>query len=276
MASAFRQQVSLLIGSENTYKFSEELKKQKRLRNILVMFLDKMAEDPEGVERWLNGDLQLESNGVSSEADEKILALKQNLAIFSSYIEVAQSTNEGNVSDFEDQLTASEFRRFKTNFEKSQQIPDSLEYDEHAVTVEQEVQTPQQSNKIDEMQDQINQLITMVQGMSNGNMNVNSDVKIPVTNPTDHQVFEESKTTQFEEEKVEVVSANIIKMPEETEVIEDETIIDETVIEPIIEEESDDVQTPVVEDKKAEENNEELLEGIGDVASMVEDLGIEI
>lgn len=113
MANVFRQQVSLHFTNERTYQYSERLKEQKRLRTVLSNFLDKFAENPEMVERWLNGEIQLENNGVVTESDEKILALKQNLAVFNAFLDSAKGMNEGNMEEFEDQLSATQFRNSK-------------------------------------------------------------------------------------------------------------------------------------------------------------------
>ncbi|PGF05026.1 hypothetical protein [Bacillus toyonensis] len=266
--SRLRQQVSLHFTSEKTFEYTEKLKEQKRLRTVLSTFLDKFAENPEMVERWLNGEIHLENNGVATESDEKILALKQNLAVYTAFLDNAKGMNDCNIEEFEDQLTATQFREFKTNFEKSQQIMDIPEYQEHAVTVEPIVETPKQTNQMAQMQDQINQLMTMMQNMANGNGTGNSEVKIEVTNPSHNSLHEESKTF----EKSEVVSADIIKIPDETEeeVIEEPTIREEIIEEPIIEE------TVVEEPKKDEPVDEDVLAGVGDAMSAIEGLGIEL
>ena len=269
MANVFRQQVSLHFTNERTYQYSERLKEQKRLRTVLSNFLDKFAENPEMVERWLNGEIQLENNGVVTESDEKILALKQNLAVFNSFLDSAKGMNEGNMEEFEDQLSATQFREFKTNFEKSQQIMDNPEYQEHAVTVEPIVETPKQNSQLADMQNQIDQLMTMMQNIANGNGTGNSEVKIEVTNPSHNSLHEENKTF----EKSEVVSADVIKMPDETEdeVIEEPIIREEVIEEPIIEE------TIVEEPKKeADPVDEDVLAGVGDAMSAIEGLGIEL
>ncbi|MGF2715238.1 hypothetical protein ACQUY5_23755 [Bacillus cereus] len=269
--SRLRKQVSLHFTNEQTYKHTEHLNEQKRLRGILTTFLDKYAENPEMVERWLNGEIQLESTGVATEADEKVLSLKQNLAVFNAYLDSARGMNEGNMEDFEDQLSANQFREFKTNFEKSQQFTDNLGYQEQAVTVEPTVETPQQNNQMAEMQDQINQLTTMMQNMMNGNGTVNSEEKIQVTNPSHNSLYEESKTV----ENSAVISADLIKMPEEPEEIIEEVIEDQVIEETVIEEEPVE-EKPVVEEKKKEEDAEDIIAGVGDAMSAIEGLGIDL
>lgn len=115
---ANRVQVSLVIKNEQTIDLVDMLKKEKRLKTMIVKFLDKYAENPEQVDLWLEDNYVI-NDGVSEE-NEKLTKLKSSLALFTTFVETARMQNESNVDNFTDLLTNDQYIKFRTEFEKSE------------------------------------------------------------------------------------------------------------------------------------------------------------
>ncbi|PHE64281.1 hypothetical protein COF68_05410 [Bacillus toyonensis] len=237
---ANRAQVSLLIANDDTYEFVENLKKQKKLKSSITKFLDKFAENPERVEMWLEQEGFEEFEGLSVQEDEKITKLKSDLAIFSAFVETAQAQNDANLESFTDYLTNEQFIKFKTDFEKSQQILENQDSYLEMATSSQTEANDEMAEKMSSMEKQLEEMKTLILNMSNNNSGSSNPLEIKVTQPVNEPLLVQQETIQKVEESPIVPPNNAVQ----TEYVEDES--------EIINPEEEEILVPVSEPKKEE------------------------
>ena len=213
-----REQVSLNIVNEETAKLAVRLKKEKNLKPTLIKFLDKYAQNPESVEMWLNEDETFELEGGVD--NEKLTDLKKNLAIFSAFVEVANSANESNVESYMDGLEPEAYWSFKTNFEKSQQIIENQDSNEPLVIGSSEPVDDKIVKQVESLQEQLKEMKMLVSELVNNQPALITEQKIAATVEEPVQVQVEEKTVEKKQEVIEdvpVVKEDVKVEPEKKE-----------------------------------------------------------
>ena len=221
-----RHQVSLIITNDHTSSVVESLKKDKRLKSLLVNFLDKYAENPQQVELWLNNeDAQ---SGVVEES-EKLVKLKSSLELFKAFLDTAKAQNESNVDSYTDYLTNEEYYKFRTEFEKSEQRFRELDAPKDAPTMVENKETENLKNEVKELKDDLNELKHMLsEALTKNSLNI-PDSKISVTSDLHEELQADNESVNKSEEIIastEIPDADQL-IYEEEEIIEKETSLEE-------------------------------------------------
>lgn len=213
-----REQVSLNIVNEDTANLTKRLKQNKLLKPTLIKFLDKYSQNPESVEMWLNEDETFELEGGVD--NEKLTDLKKNLAIFSAFVEVANSANESNVESYMDGLEPEAYWSFKTNFEKSQQIIENGDTNETLAIGSSAPVDDKIAKQVESLQEQLKEMKMLVSSIVNNNPAQITEQKISATIEEPVQVQVEEKTVEKKQEIVEdvpVVTEDVKVEPEKKE-----------------------------------------------------------
>lgn len=238
-----RVQVSLIITEEKTQSLVDSLRREKLLKNTIVRFLDKYAENPEQVLMWLNSDEDIQ-NGVVEE-NEKLTRLKESLALFSTFVETAKMQNDSNVDNFTDYLTDSQYIKFRTEFKKSEQIISNseLSYDEETIEPE---ESPKDLEKVvHNLTEQVQEMKTLLNKVITGEVKEGIKTETPVTTPEVEQVSVQEETADifsgFMEQQEEVAPKTEPVAVEEPVEVEKEVAVANEVIESSAEEEEEDI-----------------------------------
>jgi len=216
-----RYQVSLTITDEKSAWIVDRLRAERRLKPLLVRFLDKYAENPELAELWLDGEGSFQEGVV--EENEKLTKLKSSLALFTTFLEAAKMQNDANVESFTDYLTNEEFIRFRTEFEKSERKLAQIDSPKELVTVGSSMSNPDLEKDVKDLRQQVEELKTIVLNAVNGNSLLKDYSKISVT-PSKNEYLSESEEI---EEEIEDLQSEPPKTVEEEPILSVEEPVEE-------------------------------------------------